>query len=249
MRPISENDLTIESFSVRYGPVTAVNGVDVRGNTGRVTAIVGPNGAGKSSLLKGISGIVPERDGTVKFGPIDLSRLRPHEITRSGVAHVPEGRRVVGPLTVEENLRLAGEASRRLKRSEVPAQVQAAYRLFPILGERNYQAAGLLSGGQQQMLVIARALMSKPRWVLMDEPSMGLAPVVIDEVYALFKRLKDGEYGMAGEIPGVLLAEQSTVLAVDVADYVYVMNRGEILFEGLPQDLPQRGDLLQAYLG
>lgn len=245
----SDEELVIEDLTVRYGPVTAVNSVSLRGSRGSIISVIGPNGAGKSSLLKGISGIVPHREGRVRVGLVDLSDKAPYEIARIGIAHVPEGRRVVAPLTIEENLLLGGEGSGRLDKELLARRVELAYQMFPFLSERRDQPSGLLSGGQQQMLVIARGLMANPSWLLMDEPSMGLAPVVIEEVYDFLERLKSGSYDIGDTVPGVLLAEQSTAIALDISDYVYVMNRGSFLFEGLPGEIRGNTSLLKAYLG
>jgi branched-chain amino acid transport system ATP-binding protein len=242
--PTSASALTIDSLSVRYGPITAVSEVTLEVHAGEIVALLGANGAGKSSLLRAVSGLVRPASGTVRLGDVELNRRKPHQITRAGVIHVPEGRRVISPLSVEENLKVAALASGRRLAAEVPSGLDEVYALFPRLMERRLQTSGLLSGGEQQMLAIGRALMAKPAILLLDEPSMGLAPIVIDEIYGLLK-LRSGASAEAG----ILLAEQSAATALTVADRALLFARGSVTFEGTPAALLADKALVSSYFG
>jgi len=237
--------LIIEDLHAGYGACEILVGTSLEVKAGSLVALIGPNGAGKTTTLRAISGIVKPTKGRILFDNLPVQGLDASRIARLGLAHVPEGRRVFGPLSVEDNLLLGGY--RRLPRffgfrRKAASGLEQVYELFPRLRERKGQAAGTLSGGEQQMLAIGRALMAEPKVILMDEPSMGLAPVIVEEVFATIKRLK--ETG----IP-LLLVEQMTRKALEVADYVYVMERGMIVVQGRPEELQKNERVLAAYLG
>lgn len=242
--PTSANVLTIESLSVRYGPIVAVSDVSLSVQPGEIVAILGANGAGKSSLLRAVSGLVRASSGAVRLGDVELTRRKPHQITRAGVVHVPEGRRVISPLSVEENLKVAALAARRRAMQDIPLGLDEVYTLFPRLKERRQQTSGLLSGGEQQMLAIGRGLMARPTVLLLDEPSMGLAPIVIEEIYGLLK-LRSGASAEAG----ILLAEQSAATALTVANRACLVSRGSVTFEGTPDAILADEALVSSYFG
>ena len=233
----------VHELTVRYGGIEAVTQATFTVRAGEVVALLGANGAGKTSLLRTISGLVPAASGTISLRDRRLDGLRPDVITRAGVAHVPEGRRVVAPLDVEENLELAGRAARRRNSTEVAGAVEEVYALFPRLRERRRQASGLLSGGEQQMLAIGRGLMARPDVLILDEPSMGLAPIVIQEIYeSLHQRA-----GVLSET-AILLAEQTTSIALSLADRACVLSRGRVVFFGQASEVSE--DItVDAYLG
>jgi len=229
--------LRVEDLTTAYGPVKALDGVSFEVPEGSITAILGANGAGKSSLLRTISGLVRPRAGRVLLGEREISRDAPEEIARQGVAHVPEGRGVIAELTVEENLRLGGLWLRaRDGLSEV-------YDIFPALKERRAQPASTLSGGERQMLVVGRALMSKPRLLLLDEPSLGLAPKIAAQIVGLIRDLREST-GLT-----VLLVEQNARSALSVADRGLVLALGRIVAEDDPDALAGDEQLRHAYLG
>lgn len=223
--------LTVEGLVVQRGGLTVVDGVTLTARAGAVTVLLGANGAGKTTLLEAVSGALPARSGTILLGGRRLDRMRPVRRTEHGIAHVEQGRTIFTRLTVEENLRVAG------------TDTTGAYTLFPELDRRRDVRAGLLSGGEQQMLVIARALASRPAVLLLDEMSLGLAPVVVRRLLRTVRDLADG--GMA-----VLLVEQFAALALDVGDTAYVLRRGRMVFDGPCGDLAAHPERLQsAYLG
>lgn len=234
-----ETALSLKSLDVRYGPVQAVRGVDLVAARGSVTALLGANGAGKTSTVMAIAGARRITGGKVSIFGDDMTGAAPDAIVRAGVAISPEGRRVFSALSVEDNLTLAG--------SVVADAATAATRKadmmerFPILGERRRQLAGLLSGGEQQMLAVARALMSAPRLLLMDEPSLGLAPQMVDAMFAIVEGLRD-------EGITILLVEQNAALALDVADHAVVLANGAVAAAGPPRDLRNDTLLQAAYL-
>jgi branched-chain amino acid transport system ATP-binding protein len=237
--------LIVDNLHAGYGASEVLVGTSLEVKAGALVALIGPNGAGKTTTLRAISGIVKPTKGQVLFDNIPVQGMDASRIARLGLAHVPEGRRVFGPLSVEDNLLLGGY--RRLPRffgfrRKAASSLERVYELFPRLRERKRQAAGTLSGGEQQMLAIGRALMAEPKVILMDEPSMGLAPVIVEEVFDTIKRLK--ETG----IP-LLLVEQMTRKALEVADYVYVMERGRVVVQGKPEELQKNERVLAAYLG
>lgn len=232
--------LRIEGLNVSYGSVVALRGVDLELQEGEAVALLGANGAGKSTTLRTVSGIARPRTGSVRYRGRDISRLDPGEIVAAGVAHCPEGRRVFAGMSVLENLRLG--ASRRNDEVEVRSDVQRMTDLFPVLGERRNQRAGTLSGGEQQMLAIARALMSRPRLLLLDEPSLGLAPLLVRSIFDTLRRLK-------AEGTTLLLVEQNARVALDLADRAYILRTGRVVASGAAEDLKNDKQVVEAYLG
>jgi branched-chain amino acid transport system ATP-binding protein len=228
--------LRVDSLRVAYGPVVALDGVSFEVPAGSITAVLGANGAGKTSLLRAISGLERARDGRIELEGDDLAGVSPEDIARRGIAHVPEGRGVITELTVEENLRLGGLWRRQSDAGEV-------YELFPRLEERRTQPAHTLSGGERQMLVIGRALMAKPRLLLLDEPSLGLAPRVAARIFALLRDLRE-RTGLT-----VLLVEQNARSALSVADRGIVLALGRIAAADEPEALAADEKLRHAYLG
>jgi branched-chain amino acid transport system ATP-binding protein len=236
---MSQALLHLTDVHVRYGQALAVNGVTIEVHPGQVTAIVGPNGAGKSSLLKAISGLIPIQQGQMVFSGQSIVGLRPKDLALSGIAHVPEGRRIFAKMSVLDNL-LLGAYLRQSK--DVAPALQSVYAAFPRLQERLGQRAGSMSGGEQQMLAIGRALMSAPRLIMVDEVSQGLAPVVVQEVYRQLKRLS--AQGMT-----VLMVEQNARLAFELATQVYVMEQGCVVAHGPTETVAQSVHVRNAYLG
>ncbi len=237
--------LIVDNIYAGYGASEVLVGTSLQLKAGALVALIGPNGAGKTTTMRAISGLVKPTKGRVLLDNKPVQGMDASQIARLGLAHVPEGRRVFGPLTVEDNLLLGGY--RRLPRffgflKKAARDLERVYELFPRLLERRHQSAGTLSGGEQQMLAIGRALMSDPKVILMDEPSMGLAPVIVEEVFATIKRLK--ETG----IP-LLLVEQMTRKALEVAEYVYVMEHGRVVIQGNPAELQKNERVIAAYLG
>jgi branched-chain amino acid transport system ATP-binding protein len=232
--------LEIDALEVSYGRVRATHGISVRLEEGEILALVGANGAGKSSTLKAVMGMAPVTGGAVRFAGESLLRQRPAEIVRRRVAYSPEGRRVFPMLSVRDNLRVGATT---LPAGEVEPRMAEMFRYFPRLRERAEQFAGSLSGGEQQMLAIARALMAKPRLFLLDEPSLGLAPVIVQQIGALL-----GEIQKAERL-AVILAEQNAVWAMRVAQRTAVVEVGRIAIEGPSETLRQNPEIRKAYLG
>jgi len=237
--------LVVEDLHAGYGLSEVLHGTSLRVKAGTVVALIGANGAGKTTTMRAISGLVRPSKGNVLLEGKPLQDLPASRIARLALAHSPEGRKVFGPLSVEDNLLLG--AYRRLPRffgfrGEAARDLDRVYGLFPRLRERKRQAAGTLSGGEQQMLAIGRALMARPKVMLLDEPSMGLAPVIVQEVFRTIGRLK--QEGMT-----MLLVEQFAKAALEVADYVYVMEQGRIAVEGTAAELHKDERVLAAYLG
>jgi branched-chain amino acid transport system ATP-binding protein len=233
-----ERALVVEDLDVRYGPVHAVRGLSLEARPGEIVGLIGANGAGKSSTLHAIMGLAPASGGTIRLGSNSLRGLRPEDVARAGVALVPEGRRVFAELTVDENLKL-GLAARRQRNGtdDVLARVRS---LFPVLDEFSGRQAGLLSGGQQQQLAIARALVAEPDVLLLDEPSLGLAPTVVDIVFAALASIR--EQGFA-----VLLVEQRAQRTVALADRSYVLATGSVRLELSPHQAADTDALIAAY--
>jgi branched-chain amino acid transport system ATP-binding protein len=232
--------LAVEKLSVRYGAVEAVRGLSLEVRPGEIVGLIGPNGAGKSSTLHAIMGVAPVTGGDVRLDGRSLVRRRPEEVARRGVALVPEGRRIFGELTVEENLRL-GLAARRARRNGGGGGLSRAYDLFPVLREFRSRQAGLLSGGQQQQLAIGRALAADPDVLLLDEPSLGLAPKIVDVVFEALTQIRDA--GLA-----VLLVEQRAQRTVALADRSHVLANGELRLTLGPEDAGDTDRLVAAYL-
>lgn len=232
--------LDIQGLEVRYGPVQAVRGVSLRVEPGTITAILGANGAGKSSLMKAISGLAPVAAGSIRLDGEDITRLSPHERARRGLSHALEGRRLFHRMSVEENLRVAWDFRNRGGSFKVVAD--RVYDQFPMLTARRNTPAGMLSGGQQQMVILSAALIHEPRYLLLDEPSLGLAPVVVDAVYAIIRQL--AQDGLA-----ILLAEQNVAKALSVASRGFVLENGRVIAAGSSAELGATDFVRKAYLG
>jgi branched-chain amino acid transport system ATP-binding protein len=232
--------LSIENLHAYYGGIHALDGVSLAVSKGKIATLIGANGAGKSTTLRAISGLVQPGEGKIVFEGADITGMASHEVLNRGVAMVPEGRKVFTNLTVMENL-LVGAHTRTDARA-VREDLDWVCALFPILSERASQSAGTLSGGEQQMLAVGRALMSRPKLLLMDEPSLGLAPNLVMEVIRTIKRLN--EQGMS-----ILLVEQNARAALRIADYAYILETGRIVLEGPGHDLIHNDDVRKAYLG
>lgn len=235
---MSESLLQIEDLQVNYGHVDAVRGVSFEVPAGSLVTLVGANGAGKTSILNAVSGMIRPRRGTIRFKGDDVTRWPAHRMVAAGLVQVPEGREILGSLTVAENLSLGGWHRGR----ELAKNVASVYERFPVLAERRKLAAGSLSGGEQQMLAIARALIAEPEVLLLDEPSMGLAPKIVDEVFAVIEQIR-----ATGTT--VVLVEQNARRALAVADYGYVLEIGEITHSGIASDLLADERVIEAYLG
>jgi branched-chain amino acid transport system ATP-binding protein len=239
--------LALNNIEVVYdGVILVLRGVSLVAEEGRITTLLGANGAGKTTTLKAISGLLRAERGEVTKGSVELDgqrldRMPPHDVVRRGVAQVFEGRRVFENLTVEENL-VAGAHTRR-DAAQLRQGIERAWNMFPVLKERRNDRAGYLSGGEQQMLVIGRALMCDPKVILLDEPSLGLAPLVIEDIFGTIRRLRDEEKLT------VLLVEQNAALALDIADHGYVMENGRIVLDGPVETLRQNSDIKEFYLG
>ncbi|HLY45420.1 MAG TPA: ABC transporter ATP-binding protein [Stellaceae bacterium] len=239
--------LALNNIEVVYdGVILVLKGVSLNAEEGQITTLLGANGAGKTTTLKAISGLLRTERGEVTKGSVELDGerldgLMPYDVVKRGVAQVFEGRRVFENLSVQENLVAGAHSQRDL--AKVRAGIERVYASFPVLKERRQQSAGYLSGGEQQMLVIGRALMSDPKVVLLDEPSLGLAPMLVAEIFDVVRRLKD-EQGLT-----VLLVEQNAALALDIADHGYVMENGRIVLEGPADSLRQNSDIKEFYLG
>lgn len=230
--------LKVDNLSVSYGKITALKEISFEIKQGQIITIIGSNGAGKTSLLNAISGMV-KKSGTVTLEGSALPN-HPHEIVKSGIVQVPEGRKIFGALTVEENLYAGAYLNKNKK--EVESMIEEQYNLFPILRERKYQQSGMLSGGEQQMLAIARGLMSKPRILLLDEPSLGLAPKIVENIFQIIQDIR--KKGIT-----VLLVEQNAVKALSIADYGFVIENGKITYSGKGSDLKNNPKIAEAYLG
>ena len=236
--------LSIENLQAGYGKVEVLHGVSIEVPHGKVVTLIGSNGAGKTTTLRAISGMVQPRAGRIRLGGKDITGLAAHQIARLGLAHSPEGRRVFPALSVLDNIRLGAftRYTGARPRGDVEGDLQAALALFPRLKERAQQLAGTLSGGEQQMLAMARAIMLRPEVILLDEPSMGLAPILVQEVFHIIGRLK--EQGVT-----MLLVEQFAAAALQVADYGYVLENGRVSLHGTAADLRQDPAVQAAYLG
>ncbi len=233
--------LTLTNIESAYGPVKAIRGVSLEVKKGQIVTLLGSNGAGKTTLLKTISGIMDPVRGSIEFANEDITGVESSDIVKKGISHVPEGREVFPLLTVYENLMMG--AYTRKDRDGVARDLEQAYRYFPILKERESQAAGLLSGGQQQMLAIARALLADPQMILMDEPSLGLSPKLTKEIFAII-RMINRDSGRS-----ILLVEQNARIALQTADFGYIMENGRIVMQDTCARLMQKDDIQEFYLG
>jgi len=231
--------LEIRSISSRYGRIEALHGIDLDVKQGQLVALVGANGAGKTTLLRTISGVQPASAGSIHLFGRDITRLPPNERVRLGICQVPEGRHVFGPMSIEDNLRLGAYTRAR---NNLEADLERMYELFPILKEKRGLPAGTLSGGQQQMLAMARALMGQPTLLLLDEPSMGLAPLLVEETFRVVKHLRS-------EGITIFLVEQNAHAALSIADIGYVMETGHTILTGTGESLLNNEQVKQAYLG
>ncbi|WP_178042482.1 ATP-binding cassette domain-containing protein [Frisingicoccus sp.] len=232
--------LKVTDLKVYYGVIQAIKGISFEVNEGEVIALIGANGAGKTTILHTITGLVEAKSGTVEFEGTNITKMPGHKIVTLGMAHVPEGRRVFSELTVLENLRMG--AYTRKDKNEVEKSLKMVYERFPRLEERKNQLAGTLSGGEQQMLAMGRALMSHPKIILMDEPSMGLSPIFVNEIFDIIKEVSAGG-------TTVLLVEQNAKKALSIADRAYVLETGKIVLEGDAKELMNDESVKKAYLG
>ena len=233
--------LEIQNLQVAYGAIQALHGISLKVPAQSIVTLIGANGAGKSTTLRAVSGLLKARSGSVRYAGEDITNLPPHHIVGRGLCHVPEGRMVFANLTVEENLRMG--AYLRKDRAGIAADMDYAFTLFPRLKERQQQAAGTLSGGEQQMLAIARALMSKPKCLMLDEPSLGIAPMLVQSIFQQIVAINQ-ERGLT-----ILLVEQNANLALSISHYGYVLETGNVLLEDTASALRANPQVREAYLG
>jgi branched-chain amino acid transport system ATP-binding protein len=235
--------LQLTAIEAGYRDLTVLHGIDLEVRAGEIVALIGPNGAGKTTLARTIAGLLPVRRGQIRLNSRSVERLPPPARIRLGMAHAPEGRQVVAGLTVADNLRLGAYALRRQRNeSWIDTRITAVCELFPVLRERLRDTAGNLSGGQQQMLAIARALMTEPQLLVLDEPSLGLAPTLVADIFRLIERLRAN--GIA-----ILLSEQNAQMTLVIADRAYVIETGSIALQGSGRELLGRADIVERYLG
>jgi branched-chain amino acid transport system ATP-binding protein len=232
--------LEVQNLSAGYGGAPAIVDISIEVDAGEIVAVIGPNGAGKSTLINTIAGVLRHRQGVLRCGGADLTAVPAHLVCRHGIALVPEGRRLFVGMTVEENLEIG--CYRPEARKARQAGLDRVYAMFPVLGERRTQIAGTLSGGQQQMVAIGRALMAEPRLLLLDEPSLGLAPAIVADVFRVVRAIH-------AEGMSILLVEQNVAQALEVADRAYVLEEGRIVASGLPDLLLSQSHIREAYLG
>jgi len=230
--------LKIDDIHVYYGAIHAIKGVSFEVNEGEIVALIGANGAGKSTILKTVSGLMHPRSGSITFMDKNIAHTDAYKLVHQGLAHVPEGRRIFLQMTVQENLEMGAYTQKEVAKEEL----DKIFALFPRLQERRKQIAGTLSGGEQQMLAMSRALMSKPKLIMLDEPSMGLAPILVDQIFSIIKELH-----AAGTT--ILLVEQNASKALEVADRAYVLETGSITLSGTGEELANSDDVRKAYLG
>ena len=232
--------LEVENLNVYYGAIYALKGISFRVNQGEIVALIGANGAGKSTTLNTVSGILRPREGRVVFEKEDITQTAADQIVQKGIVQVPEGRKIFATLTVQENLEMG--AFTRKDKAEVERSMENVFQRFPRLAERRSQLGGTLSGGEQQMLAIARGLMSQPRLMLLDEPSMGLAPLLVEQIFSIVQDInKQGT--------SICLVEQNAQMALSIADRAYVLETGQVVLEGPGHDLLQNEMVMEAYLG
>lgn len=232
--------LKVRQLEVSYGAIKAIKGIDITVREGEIVAFIGANGAGKTTILRTISGLKKADCGVVELDDVDLTHVQPHKIVSLGMAHIPEGRQIFPSLSVEENLKLGGYILN--DKDKAKQNIEKMYEKFPRLKERRKQPAGTLSGGEQQMLAMARALMTDPKIILMDEPSMGLSPILVQEIFEIIKEINQN--GVT-----VLLVEQNAKAALSIANYGYVIETGKIVVEGEASSLLNNDDIKKAYLG
>ena len=232
--------LTLKSVHTYYGNIHALRGVSLHVNQGEIVTLIGANGAGKTTVLKTISGLTPANRGSIAFEGRDITKMAAEEIVRSGISHVPEGRKVFGTLSLRDNIEMGGFV--RGDKREVRADMERFRQKFPILADRWHQMAGTLSGGEQQVLAITRALMARPKLLILDEPSMGLAPLLVMETFKIIKTLRE-------EGTTILLIEQNARAALHIADRGYVLETGKIVLQGKCQMLLEHEEVKRAYLG
>lgn len=237
---MSKIALKIENLAVSYGSIKALRGISIEVEEGKVVALLGANGAGKTTTLKTLSGLVSAVSGSIKLNGTEIINMAAEKITGLGMVQSPEGRQIFSDITVEENLRVGAFTVKDKK--EIVRNFEKVYRYFPRLEERKKQVAGTLSGGEQQMLAIARALMASPKILLLDEPSLGLAPLIVQDIFKIVKEINE-------EGTTVLIIEQNALQTLKIADYGYVLEIGEISMEGKASELIQDKKLLEAYLG
>ena len=231
--------LRVENIHVYYGAIHAIRGVTFTVNEGEVVTLIGANGAGKSTILKTVSGLLRPKSGTISFDGTDITQIPPHKLVPMGLAHVPEGRRIFQQMTVEENLEMGAFTQ---PKGGIAMDLEKVFALFPRLKERRRQIAGTLSGGEQQMLAMGRALMSHPKLLMLDEPSMGLAPILVEQIFDIIRSLH-----RTGTT--ILLVEQNAQMALSVADRAYVLETGEITMTGTGDELIHSDAIRKAYLG
>ena len=234
--------LQARGIEVAYGGIGVLHGVDFEVQVGTLAAIVGANGAGKTTLLRALSRLVPLKAGSIHFDGRDIGATPAHQVTRAGLVHVPQGRQIIPTLTVEDNLRIGAQSLPGIDSTEIAARLEAEFERFPVLRDRRAIPGGSLSGGEQQMLAVSRALMMKPRVLLLDEPSLGLAPQIVGTIFATLRSLT-----RAGVT--VLLVEQAAIMALRIADHGYVLQGGRIVMQGAPQSLLADPELVGRYLG
>ena len=234
--------LEVKNLTVKYGQLTALQGISFLVEDQKIVSLIGANGAGKTTTLMAISGLVPKESGSVIYDGEDITGEKPHIIARKQLSHIPEGRLIFPKLTVEENLITGQLAKKNMTEAEVKTRLDEMYTLFPRLKERRKQAGGSLSGGEQQMLAIARGVMSDPKVIMLDEPSLGIAPLVVEEIFKMIVNLKK-----AGKT--ILLIEQNAVMALKISDYAYVLELGKISVEGTGRELLANEAVKKAYLG
>ncbi|MBP3305787.1 MAG: ABC transporter ATP-binding protein [Oscillospiraceae bacterium] len=230
--------LKIDDIHVYYGAIHAIKGVSFEVNEGEIVALIGANGAGKSTILKTVSGLMHPRSGAITFMDQNITHMDAYKLVRHGLAHVPEGRRIFLQMTVQENLDMGAFTQKSASKEDL----DAVFDLFPRLKERRHQVAGTLSGGEQQMLAMSRALMSHPKLMMLDEPSMGLAPILVDQIFSIIKNLH-----AAGTT--ILLVEQNASKALEIADRAYVLETGKVTLSGTGAELSQSDQVRKAYLG
>ena len=232
--------LKVKNINISYGAIHAIHDLSLEVNNGEIVTLIGANGAGKTSTLRAISGLNAIKSGEITYDGKLISNIGAHKIVSYGLSQVPEGRRVFGDQTIEENLLLG--AYLRKSKAEIKASMEEVFTLFPRVKERRKQLAGTMSGGEQQMLAIGRALMAKPKLLLLDEPSMGLAPIVVEEIFEIIKNIRKSG-------TTILLVEQNANAALQIADRGYVLETGSVVLEGLAQDLLHDDSVRKAYLG